>query len=246
MGEIAEALVRGLSESTAVPPKIHLSPRGARTSTELSARYENARVRADNQDVVDRSDLVFLAVRPENRFEALGGLHVHSDKVLVNVMAGVADSDVRSILVTRASLVRAIPLPSVQDRRSVTITCPPHSEVDALFEELGGVLPARDEREFNVYSTLTATLTAHYQYLATLTGWAEEHGVTPEHADRCVRALFRGLCRALGDHTRSLHELASDHETPGGINEQIRRAWFGPSNVQALEQTLDVLLDEMT
>lgn len=245
VGEIASALVTGLCASRTMPPEVHLSPRGTQTSSELSARYENVHVRAGNQDVIDRSEIVFVAVRPENRFAALADLHVSADQVLVNVMAGVANSELRNILDTRTSIVRAVPLPSVRERRSVTVTCPHHPDVDALFEELGGVLSARNEEEFNVFSALTATLTTHYWYLATLTTWAEEHDVAPEDADRYVRTLFQGVGHALGDHTRSLRQLASDHETPRGINEYIRTGWFGPANAHALEQVLDTLLDDM-
>ncbi|MBB6347563.1 NAD(P)-binding domain-containing protein [Nonomuraea muscovyensis] len=51
-----------------------LSPRGARTAAELSVRYEGVQVCADNQEVVDRSEVVIIAVRRQDRHEALAGL----------------------------------------------------------------------------------------------------------------------------------------------------------------------------
>ncbi|MFI5801855.1 hypothetical protein [Streptomyces sp. NPDC051561] len=82
------------------------------------------------------------------------------------------------------SLVRAIPLPSIRERRSGTETCPSHPVVDALFERLGGAQPVPDEAAFNVFSALTGTLTTHYAYLATLTSWAVGQGIAPADADR--------------------------------------------------------------
>ncbi|WP_233580725.1 hypothetical protein [Streptomyces triticirhizae] len=120
---------------------------------------------------------------------------------------------------TGALIVRAIPLPAVRERRSVTVTCPSHPAVDALFERLGGALPVADEDAFNVFSALTGTLTAHYAYLPTLTSWATGHGIAPDAADRYVRGLFRNVGRSLNDETRPPHQLAADHETPGGNNE---------------------------
>ncbi|MFD0413496.1 hypothetical protein [Streptomyces sp. NPDC127108] len=38
------------------------------------------------------------------------------------------------------ALTRAIPLPAICERRSVTVTYPSHPVVDALFESLGGAL----------------------------------------------------------------------------------------------------------
>ncbi|MEV2277415.1 NAD(P)-binding domain-containing protein [Nocardiopsis sp. NPDC049922] len=245
VGEIGRAIVDGLCDGVEEPPEVFLSPRGARTVAELSERHGGVHVCASNQQVVDRSEVVVIAVRPRDWSEALADLRVDGDTVVVNVMAGVSDDDLRRTLATRAPLVRAIPLPAVRERRSVTVTCPSHPVVDSLFERLGGALPVADEAVFNVFSALTATLTSHYWYLATLTEWAAAHGVATDNADRYVRGLFQGVGRALSDETRSLHRLAADHETPNGINERVRTTWFGPANAEALRRTLDDLLTDL-
>jgi pyrroline-5-carboxylate reductase len=255
VGEIGRALATGLCAKTeteaeteaeaGTAPEVFLSPRGARAAAELSDRYENVRVCVDNQDVVDRSELVIVAVRRQDRHEALAGLRVNGDKIVVNVMAGVGNDELRRTLATDAPLVRAIPLPAVRERAAVTVTCPAHPVVDALFERLGGALPVEDEATFNVFSALTGTLTAHYAYLATITSWAAGHGVPANDAERYVRGLFEGVGRALGDQTRSLNQLANDHETPNGNNERIRTTWFTPANSEALNKALDGLLADL-
>ena len=53
VGGIVRAIVGGLCGGVEEPPEIFLSPRGARTATELSQRYPSVRVCADNQDVLD-------------------------------------------------------------------------------------------------------------------------------------------------------------------------------------------------
>ncbi|GAB3969052.1 pyrroline-5-carboxylate reductase [Actinoallomurus acanthiterrae] len=245
VGEIGRALVVGLCEGADKSPEVFLSPRGAGTAAELSERYEGVRVCADNQEVVDRSELVIIAVRRQDRHEALAGLRVGGDTLVVNVMAGVGIDDLRRTLATDAPLIRAIPLPAVRERRSVTVTCPSHPGVNSLFEHLGGVLPVEDEAAFNVFSALTGTLTTHLSYLATLTSWAGDHGIASADADAYVRGLFQGIGRALSDRTRSLHQLAADHETPNGSNERIRTTWFTPANSEALGKALDDLLADL-
>ncbi|MFI7613206.1 NAD(P)-binding domain-containing protein [Nonomuraea terrae] len=245
VGEIGRAIVTGLCDGGDKPPEVFLSPRGARTAAELSARHEGVQVCADNQEVVDRSEVVIIAVRRQDRHEALAGLRVDGDKVVVNVMAGVGNDDLRRTLATDAPLVRAIPLPAVRERRSVTVTCPSHPVVSSVFEHLGGVLPVEDEAAFNVFSALTGTLTTHYSYLAALTSWAVGHGIASGDADAYVRGLFQGVGRSLSDESRSLHRLAADHETPGGSNERIRTTWFTPANSAALGKALDDLLADL-
>ncbi|MEV4259280.1 NAD(P)-binding domain-containing protein [Spirillospora sp. NPDC049652] len=245
VGEIARAIVTGLCDGAGASPKIFLSPRGARTAAELAARYDDVRVCADNQEVVDHSDVVVIAVGRQNR-QALEGLRVPGGKLVVNVMAGVGIDELRRTLATEAPLVRAIPLPTVRERRSLTVTCPSHPVGDALFEHLGGALPVADEAAFNVFSALTGTLTTHYSYLATLMAWAAGHGIAPGDAENYVRSLFQGVGRSLGDETRSLHRLAADHETPKGNNERIRTTWFTAANSEALARSLDGLLTDLT
>ncbi|MGW7657794.1 NAD(P)-binding domain-containing protein [Streptomyces asiaticus] len=246
VGEIGRALVEGLSDGAPEPPEICLSPRGAATAAQLARQYPHVRVCADNQDVADHAELVLLAVRPQDYAEALAGLHIDHDRVVLSVIAGVSVDELRRTLDTAAPVVRAIPLPAVRERRSVTVTYPSHPVVDDLFNGLGGALPAADEEAFAVFSALTGTLTAHYWYLATLTDWATGHGLAPEDADRYVRGLFQGVARALNDDTRSLTQLAGDHETPNGSNERIRTAWFNASNAQSLTKALDGLLEHLT
>jgi pyrroline-5-carboxylate reductase len=238
VGEIGRAIVTGLCDGS---PEVFLSPRGARTAAELAERFEGVRVCGDNQEVVDRAEVVIIAVRRADRHEALAGLRVSEDKVVVNVMAGVGNDDLRQTLGTDAPLVRAIPLPTVRERRCVTVTYPSHPVVDELFEYLGGVLPVADEAAFTVFSALTGTLTTHYAYLATLASWAAGHGIAAEEADRYVRGLFQGVGRSLSDETRSLRQLAADHETPNGSNERIRTTWFDAANSGGLAKALDDL-----
>ncbi|MEQ0561823.1 NAD(P)-binding domain-containing protein [Amycolatopsis sp. NEAU-NG30] len=90
-------------------PEVFLSPRSARTAAELAERHENVRVCESNQAVVDRSDLVIIAVRRHGYREALEGLRVDAGKIVVNVMAGVGHDELRATLGTEAPLVRAIP-----------------------------------------------------------------------------------------------------------------------------------------
>ncbi|MFD0395113.1 NAD(P)-binding domain-containing protein [Streptomyces nogalater] len=86
---------------------------------------------ADNQEVVDRADVVFIAVRRQDHHDALAGLTPDDGTILVSLIAGLAADDLRRTLVTRAPIIRAIPLPAVRERRSVTVTYPSHPVVDS-------------------------------------------------------------------------------------------------------------------
>jgi pyrroline-5-carboxylate reductase len=245
VGEISKAMVEGLSEGVEQPPPVDLSPRGAAIAAELAAKYPNAVVRESNQDVADHADVVVLAVRHADRRDALEGLRIDAAKTVVNVIPGVGHDELRELLDTEADIVSAIPLPTVRERQSVTVTYPAHPVADALFDRLGGAQPVADLTAYNVCSSLSSTISTHLAYLAALTDWAAGHGVPAETADRYLRGLYQGVGRDLGDESRSLRRLASEHETPGGSNERVRTTWFGESNSGALHEALDGLLADL-
>ena len=64
-GAITEAMVRGLLATTPYAAEVHLSPRSADIAARLTEDFPSARVAKDNQAVVDLSDIVFLAIRPQ-------------------------------------------------------------------------------------------------------------------------------------------------------------------------------------
>ncbi|MDA1361215.1 NAD(P)-binding domain-containing protein [Glycomyces luteolus] len=244
-GEISKAMVEGLCDGAETPPGIDLSPRGAATAAELAAAYPNVTVRTGNQEVADHADIVVLAVRRADRREALTGLRIGADKTVINVIPGVPHEELRELLDTDADLVSAIPLPTVRERKSVTVTYPAHPVADALFDRLGGAQPVADLTAYNVCSSLSSTISTHYAYLAALTDWAARHGLPTEAADRYLRSLYQGVGRSLADETRTLHRLAAEHETPGGSNERVRTTWFDETNTDALGATLDGLLADL-
>src|SRR3546814_4767767 len=71
-GTIAAAIVEGLALSGNEP--ILLSPRNADISAALARRISHVGVASVNQAVIDASDLVILAVRPQNADAGLGPL----------------------------------------------------------------------------------------------------------------------------------------------------------------------------
>jgi pyrroline-5-carboxylate reductase len=68
VGEIGAAIVTGLCADVDDAPRILLSPRNARRSADLAARYPSVSVAPDNQSVASRSAVVVLSagVTPPN------------------------------------------------------------------------------------------------------------------------------------------------------------------------------------
>lgn len=239
VGEIASAIVDGLCAQPGHAPAVYLSPRNQTIGGALASRHHTVQVCADNQAVADKAQTLILAVRPDILGDVLHDLRVPEDRIVISAVAGASHETLRRTLGDQVTVVRAIPLPAVRQRRGVTAIYPAHPEVERLFDGLGGTLAIDDAAAFTAIQTTTATISTHLHYLAAVATWLEERGITHADADRYVRSMFLGVAGGLADQARTLPELAIAHETPGGINEQLRRSWFTESNSAAFTQALE-------
>ncbi|WP_309131547.1 NAD(P)-binding domain-containing protein [Brevibacterium sp.] len=244
VGEIASAIVGGLC---ALPdhPQFFLSPRNAQRAARLAEAHERIEVCDSNQDVVDRSELVVLSVLPGQVESVLAELEIPSERTVVSAVAGVSMDALTPLLPHRPSLVRVIPLPAVRERRGVTAMFPAEPAVEEIFDALGGTVAAADEAQFNTLSAVTATMSAHFAFVAGIAAWLEAQGWDRADAEHFVRGEFVGLATTLADPETPLPDLIHGHETPGGLNEMLRREWMGEDNQARLAQALDHVHDRV-
>lgn len=242
VGAIAEAVVEGL-QAGEHPVDVHLAPRSAAVAARLEHRYDRVHVWPDGQSVIEASEALILSVRPPQVESALADVHVPRDRVVISVVAGWSRSDLEALLPSRPTVVRAIPLPTVRARRGLTAVHPAFPLVEQLWEELGGCLVVDDEEAFSAVSAATGAISAHVAYVAEVSTWLGEHGVEPAAADRLTRSMFAGIGASLSVTGRSLADVLSSCETPGGLNEMLRSSWLTSRSLAELRTALDGVLE---
>ncbi|MCQ9368375.1 NAD(P)-binding domain-containing protein [Brevibacterium sp. 91QC2O2] len=240
VGEIARAMVEGLAGGPGAPA-IVLSPRSRETSAELAKRYPQVSVAADNQAVVEAAGTIVLAVRPDQLHEAIAELNFGADTLIISVLAGVSAAEVAAAAGGGVEVVRAIPMPPVSHRAGLTVVWPEHPVSNGLFDLLGGALVVADEAQLSVFSAATGAVTGALEYIRQVAVWTAQQGVPPQVAEPFIRATFAGLAPALSDSSRDMAELVRDHETPGGLNEQLRTGFFDEEGRSRLVRELDGL-----
>jgi pyrroline-5-carboxylate reductase len=115
--------------------------------------------------------------------------------------------------------------------------------VVALFDPLGRAIPVEQEAVFNVFGTATAVMASYFAFAGTISGWMERHGVAHQAARTFVRQMLEGLATAGPD--RTFEALADEHQTRGGINEQVVRAIATDGIMTSLDEALDAALASM-
>ena len=245
VGALARAVVTGLCEGVADPPRVLLSPRGAATSAGLAGRYPTVSVAADNQAVVDGSELVLVCLRKADA-DLLGDLTWRPEQVVVSAMAGVGIPQLGEWVAPVTRISRSVPMPPVADRAGLTAVHPPLPEARTLFDRLGETLEVADVVAYEALSATSATIAGFFEYLRTQSDWLEDRGIPADEARRYVAATFAGVVGSLRTGKPDLGELAGEYATPGGVNEQVARDLREHGTYDELRSALDRALARLT
>jgi pyrroline-5-carboxylate reductase len=246
VGAIASAIVTGLCDDSAHAPRIALSPRNPDRAADLAARFPSVRVAASNQEAIDGSSVVLVCLRPQQARSVLPGLKFAPEQAIVSMMAGISIEALGELVAPARDIARAIPLPSVAARAGATPVYPPTAAARALFDRLGTAIEIPHEVAFEATSASTATIAAHFAYLNTICEWLIRQGVSDAAARGQVAATFAGLAAQLQHRAPDFGDLARDHATRGGINEQFLAVLKDARVFDAVGAGLDRVLERLT
>jgi pyrroline-5-carboxylate reductase len=224
VGAIAEAVIDGLNAEGAPRAALLLSPRNAEVAARLAARYPAVQVAADNQAVLDGSDVVVLAVTPQVAEAVLADLAFAPRHRIVSLIATYEMARLRPLVRPAASVVRAAPVPAVARRLGGVILHPPSPEIAALFDGLGRLVQLDAEGDMDAFLAVTGLMGAYFGVLDETARWLAARVEDPAQVEAYVGAIFHGLgAAAEAEASRGFARLAQAHTTPGGLNEQAHR-----------------------
>jgi pyrroline-5-carboxylate reductase len=246
VGAIGAAIVTGLCDGVQDAPQIVLSPRNASRAAELASRFPTARIAQSNQEVIDASTVVLLCIRPQEARSVLPALKFSRDQAVVSMMAGIPIETLQQLVAPAQNVARAIPLPAVTAREGATPIFPPTAAAKTLFDRLGCAIEIPNERAFDATSASTATIAAHFAYLNAICRWLIVQGVAEQAARRQVATSFAGLAALLQGQAPDFNELARDHATRGGTNEQFLAVLEQARVFDAVDAGLNQVLERLT
>ena len=242
-GEITSSIVTGLSSSDLRGHSIWLSPRNSAIANELANRFRGISVAACNQEVLDHSDAVVIAVRPSVAPDVLSELRFRADHQVISLVSALSFRSLSELVAPAVRIARAVPLPSAANRLSPTAIYPPDPVALQLFAALGTVFPVEKESEFDAICATTATIASYFAFNETIASWLEQQGVPAWQARDYVARLFFGVATgALEASERSFQSLAATHATVGGINEQFLKHLVEHGVLTRVSEGLDAIL----
>jgi pyrroline-5-carboxylate reductase len=243
-GEITSSIVAGLCSFGTTSHSIRLSPRNAAVARELFYRFKGISVASSNQEVVDHSETIVIAVRPAAAQGVLSELRFGPDHHIISLVSGLSLPSLSRLVPPATRISRAVPLPSAARRLSPTAICPaaPAAALD-LFAELGTVFPVETEREFDAICATTATIASYFAFVERIASWLAQQGIPESKARDYIGRLFFGLTTAAVEAPeRSFQSFAANHATAGGINEQFLKHLVERGLLTSVSEALDAVL----
>ncbi|PZV35871.1 NAD(P)-binding domain-containing protein [Mesorhizobium kowhaii] len=152
-GTISSAVIAGLMQSDLKIEQITVSPRNSETAAKLAERYSRVSIGRDNQDVVDTSQVVFLAVRSQVAEAIIKEIRFRPEQHIVSFIPVFSIETISEWIGVPAKLTRAVPLPFVAQGMGATAFYPSDETISAVFAELGTAVAVTDLQEYEVLTT---------------------------------------------------------------------------------------------
>jgi len=241
-GTIASAVVKGIANDG---HQIVVSNRNHENAEALAAAYASVTV-AENQDVLDAVDVVFLGTTDVIARRVLPDLKFRQDHVVISLMAGPTLPEIAALVAPANADALMIPFPFIAQGQSPILCYPASNVVQQLFGGTNSVLAVSSMAQMHSYLSAQALLSPVLTMLGQSAAWlgsqTGDHPADHLKAEKFLRLLIGGSLLADPlDTPGVVASLIADLDTPGGYNAQLRNHMAQQGTYDALTQGLDLL-----
>ena len=241
-GKIASSVITGICRSKITYKKIIISPRNKKIAQSLKKKFKKIVIAKNNQQIIDKSDWVFLSVTPTVGEKIIKKLKFKSNQTIISFISTITLSQLKKTIKVKAKIVRAIPLPPISLKKGPVPICPPNAKVKTFFNKLGTTVEIKNEKSsINFWST-SGMMAPFYELLKVMTDWLVKKGVKRDNAQKYITSLFLALSEdAVVNSKKDLKYLVKESQTPRGLNEQGVKELSKAGFYKSLEKTLNII-----
>ena len=240
IGKISSSVITGILKSNIKYKKIILSPRNKKKSKYIKNKSKKIEIAKNNQEVVNKSNWIFLAVTPAIGNEIIEKLVFKHNQTIISFISTITLAQLKKSIKVNTKIIRAIPLPPISLKKGPIPICPPNRNVKAFFNQLGRTIEIKNEKSsINFWST-SGMMAPFYELLRVMSDWLVKRGVKRDDAQKYITSLFLALSEdAVNNSKNNLKNLVKDSQTPKGLNEQGVRELTKANFYKSLEKTLN-------
>jgi pyrroline-5-carboxylate reductase len=220
-GTIAKSTIEGICKSKIKCKKILISSRNKKNSNTLKKKYNKILVYKNNQDIIDKSDWVFLSITPSVGEKIIKDLEFKTNQTVVSFISTITLSELKKMIKKKVDLVRAIPLPPISLKKGPIPICPPNKKIKNFFDKIGSTIEIKNEKlSINFWST-SGMMASYYDMLRVMSDWLVSKGIKRQDSQKYITSLFLALSEdAVVNSKKELKFLVKGSQTPKGLNEQ--------------------------
>ena len=239
-GKIASSVITGICSSNIKYKRIIISPRNNQIAKNLKKNFKNIVIARNNQEIVDKSNWVFLSVTPSVGEKILKDLKFKSNQKIISFISTITITKLKKMIKVKSDIVRAIPLPPISIKKGPVPICPPNKKVKSFFDKIGSTIEIKNEKlSINFWST-SGMMASYYDMLRQMSDWLVKKGIKRQDAQKYITTLFLALSEDAVIHSKKeLKYLVKDSQTPKGLNEQGVKELTKASFYRSLEKTLN-------
>jgi pyrroline-5-carboxylate reductase len=244
-GKITYSVINGIHKSPIKFKKIYISYRNSRISKKLKQNFEFVKVLKNNQEIINKSNVLFLAVTPLVGFKILKSLKFSKKKKIISFISTISLANLKRIL-KQQNIIRVIPLPPIESKKGPIILYPPNKFAKNFFKNLGFVIEINNEKKLNSFWSTSALMAPFYELLNVSTNWLSSKGINKNNAINYVSELFLGLAQdATNKKSKGFKKLVAESQTPKGLNEQALKELKKSKFYSKLNNTLNSIHKRM-
>ncbi len=245
-GNITSDVITGICKSDLKFKQIIISPRNKKKAKQLKNKFKRVIIAKNNQEVLNKSNWVFIGVLPKVANQILPNLNFRKNQTVVSFVATLNLSKLKKKINCKVNLVRAIPMPPISLGLGPVIMCPPNKKVKNFFNKLGTSVEIKNEKLSNNFWAISGTMATFYETLKNLSDWLVKKKTNRKKAQEYINSLYFALAGlALENSDKNMKKFVSDSQTPGGLNwqgvNQLRKAGY----YKLLQGSLDNLLKRL-
>ena len=245
-GKITSSIIHGIFTSTLKSNKIYISYRNKAVSKSLKNKFRSIMILKDNQEIIDKCNVVVLAVTPTIGAKILKNLNFDRKKKIISLISTINLNSLKKLIGSK-NITRVIPLPPIEIKQGPIVIFPPNKFVKQFFSRLGSVVEIKNEKTLNNFWSTSALMAPYYELLNISANWLIQKGINKDKAVDYITELFYGLSRdALNKKKKGLKQLVAESQTPKGINEQALRELKKSKFYSNLNNTLNSIHKRMS
>lgn len=227
-GNLAQAIIAGLLESDTVrKDQLSASNRSEKRLDRVQEKF-GIKGYATNEEVVDNSDIIFIATKPQDVFDAIEPIAPSFDesKTVVSLAAGIRIETLQKTIPDVKNLVRVMTNTPIRVGKAVVGFCSLEDsllvddKIRALLSPLGYVVKAKDDEMLAAITVSAGAGTGFvFELMTYWIDWITDYGFTTEEAYSIALETFLGASMLAKESKTQILDLLDQVTSKKGVTQ---------------------------